>query len=561
MDSLSSIIIYIYKIFISMTLYVAQLATPLVGIIIVVAIFSSLFKSLSRRRVLITLYDHTNKSYIPITYWENSIGRSKHCDIVVKSQAASRDHAVLYRREEGWFIADTNSKGGVFLNGKQITDQKKVCINDVIKIGGMKFTLCKADAIESQEKEQPALSSGTYHPLFLMILVMIFHGLATFQACFNGGEFNFNHVITFVAVEGIFWFYYIISRFVLRRANFELEILAFFLSVIGIVTSSSINISMSYTQIAAFAGGLALFSVIIIFIKDPDFATKCRPYIAAFAILALLINLVFGKVKNGSQNWVMIGSLSIQPSEFVKIAFVFFGASTLRKLQTTKNLTEFILFSCLCMGALFMMGDFGTACIFFVAFVVISFMRSGSIRTVFLTLASSVIGATLILKFKPYILNRFSAWRHVWEHTADTGYQQSRVLAYAASGGLVGMGIGRGCLKYVFAAPSDLVFGMLCEEWGIILGFTVVISIAMIAVYARLVSARSRSAFYSIAAIGAAGIMIFQMMMNVFGSTDLLPLTGVTMPFVSLGGSSLVSMWGLLAFIKAADERTYGLKK
>ena len=548
-----------------MTLYVAQLATPLVGIITVYAIFSSLFKSLSKRRVLISLYDQLNKEYIPITYWENSIGRSKHCDIVVSSQAASRDHAVLYRREEGWIIADTNSKGGVFVNGKQITGEKKVCIDDVIKIGGMKFTLCKAEDAERKSrmaaapKPDPAPSAS--HPLFLMILVMVFHALATFQACFASGSFDPRHVMIFGAVEGIFWFYYVISRFSLRRANFELEILALFLSVIGIVTSASIDVTTSYTQIAAFAGGLALFSALVLFIKNPDFATKCRPYIAIFAILALLVNLVFGKVKNGSQNWVMIGGLSIQPSEFVKVAFVFFGASTLRKLQTTKNLTEFILFSCICMGALFMMGDFGTACIFFVAFVVISFMRSGSIRTVFLTLASSAIGATLILKFKPYILSRFSAWRHVWEHTGDVGYQQSRVLAYVASGGLVGMGIGKGCLKYVFAAPSDLVFGMLCEEWGMLLGFTAVISIALIAVYARLVSARSRSAFYSIAAIGSAGIMIFQMMMNVFGSTDLLPLTGVTLPFVSLGGSSLVSMWGLLGFIKAADERTYGLKK
>ena len=213
------------------------------------------------------------------------------------------------------------------------------------------------------------------------------------------------------------------------------------------------------------------------------------------------------------------------------------------------------------MGALFAMGDFGTACIFFVTFLLISFMRSGSIRTVFLTCSAAVLGLFLILKFKPYIVTRFSAWRHVWEHVNDIGYQQTRVLTYASSGGLIGLGIGKGCLKYVFAAPSDLVFGMLCEEWGLIMSIALLIGIAFLGIYARRVSARSRSAFYAIASCCSAGMIVFQMMMNVFGVVDILPLTGVTLPFISLGGSSMISVWGLLAFIKVSDERTYGLKR
>ena len=87
------------------------------------------------------------------------------------------------------------------------------------------------------------------------------------------------------------------------------------------------------------------------------------------------------------------------------------------------------------------------------------------------------------------------------------------------------------------------------------------ITIALIALYGGAISLRSRSAFYTIASCGAAGIIVFQMIMHVFGSIDILPLTGVTLPFVSMGGSSMISTWGLLAFIKSADERTYGIKK
>ena len=209
------------------------------------------------------------------------------------------------------------------------------------------------------------------------------------------------------------------------------------------------------------------------------------------------------------------------------------------------------------MGALFLMGDFGTACIFFVTFVLIAFMRSGSIRTVVLTCATAALGVAFILKFKPYIMTRFSAWRHVWEHVNDIGYQQTRVLTYSASGGFLGLGVGKGCLKYVFAAPSDLVFGMLCEEWGTILSLIVLLMIVLLAIYVKHEGVRCRSAFYTISSCCAAGMIVFQMIMNVFGVTDILPLTGVTLPFISMGGSSLVSVWSLMAFIKASDERTY----
>lgn len=532
------------------------------GILIAYYCFRSLFGSLSPEHPLIALINKTTGEKIPITYWENSIGRDKHCDVVVDSPTASRDHAVLFRRDSGWMISDTNSKGGVFLNNEPVKGNEKVYINDVISIGGIEYELNKADILPSNLKSKRigGLKKKSYSNSAMLVLVSIFQLLSTVEICFASGSFNYKPLLIFALLFGLSWIFFFITKYGFRRSNFELETLGIFLSGIGIITSCGIDVTETYTQLIALGIGFTLFSFMVAFIKDPDFAMKWRPYIAAAAVLLLVINLVFGKVRNGSQNWVMIGSILFQPSEFVKVAFIFFGTSTLQGLQTTKNLTGFILFSSVCMGALFLMGDFGTACIFFVTFILISFMRSGSIRTVILTCAAAGLGLTFILKFKPYIVTRFSAWRHVWEHVNDTGYQQTRVLAYSASGGLIGLGIGKGCLKYVFAAPSDLVFGMLCEEWGLILALTVVMCIAFIGVYARSASVRSRSTFYSIASCCAAGMLVFQMIMNVFGVVDILPLTGVTLPFISLGGSSMVSVWGLLAFIKSSDERTYAAR-
>lgn len=337
--------------------------------------------------------------------------------------------------------------------------------------------------------------------------------------------------------------------------------MAFFLSGIGIILIAGADFNQIYIQSATMVIGVVLFIFIVWFIRDLDRVVRWRNVIAIGAILLFALNLLLGKIQHGAQNWIVIGHFSIQPSEFIKIAYIFVGASTLDRLQTKKNLTEFIAFSALCIGALFVMGDFGTACIFFLTFLVISFIRSGDIKTIILICSAAAMGAFMILKFKPYVANRFAVWGHVWEHVNDAGYQQSRVLTYCASGGLFGVGVGNGKLKDVFAATSDLIFGVICEEMGLIMAITIGILIAMLSNYARKMCKSSRSTFYSIASCSAAALLVFQSCLNIFGSTDILPLTGVTLPFISLGGSSMISVWGLLAFIKASDERTYAIRR
>ncbi len=502
---------------------------------------------------------------IPIIYWENSIGRSKLSDIVMKDPTVSRDHAVLMRRDEGWIIVDTNSKLGVFVNERKINSKETVYLNDVIRIGSTSLKLKKYRNSEgSQQKSIFSFSRNKTAKktkfFSLMFFITIFHSLMAVSLAISKNDFTIDIWKPVIYFSLVSWLFYIFSIFILRRVNFELEILAIFLSGIGVIFISEKSLKDSYIQILAFTLGIILFLFMTYFIGNLDRVMNWRIIITIGAISLLVLNLLIGTVQNGSQNWIIIGPLSIQPSEFVKIAFIFVGASTLDKLQTTKNLTEFIIFSAICIGALFLMGDFGTACIFFFTFLLISFMRSGDIRTIILTCSAAVLGSFMVLKFKPYVANRFSAWRHVWEYADSLGYQQTRVLTYSASGGLFGLGTGNGDLKYVFAATNDLVFGMICEELGLIIAVIIAVIMAGIAMYSWVVSMKGRSTFYYISACAASGLLIVQSALNIFGSTDLLPLTGVTLPFVSLGGSSMVATWGMLSFIKAADERTYALK-
>ena len=128
-------------------------------------------------------------------------------------------------------------------------------------------------------------------------------------------------------------------------------------------------------------------------------------------------------------------------------------------------------------------------------------------------------------------------------------------MCAAASGGLVGVGAGGGWLESVPAADTDMVFCVLIEEWGLIIALLAVACIVTLSVFAVRSIMEGRSTFYTIGACGAMSMFVFQTMLNVFGAVDLFPFTGVTFPFVSNGGTSMMVSWALLAFLKSADTR------
>ena len=341
----------------------------------------------------------------------------------------------------------------------------------------------------------------------------------------------------------------------IRRTGFEVETIAFFLSTIGLsVIATSVPSEMFRQMIIVFAGVVSFF-LLGAWLRDLDRTKTMRLPAAVGAVLLLAAVLVLGREQYGAKNWIFIGSMSLQPSEFVKVAYIYVGAATLDRLFSTKNLIVFIGFSAVCVMALALMSDFGTALIFFVTFLVISFMRSGSIATVALAVTGAGMAGFLMLRMKAHVARRFAAWGHVWEDVYDTGYQQTHALSAGASGGLFGKGAGNGWLKDGFAANTDTVFSLVCEELGLIIAICAVLAIVSLAFFAVRNAAQGRSAYYSIAACATASMFLIQLALNVFGSVDILPFTGVTFPFVSRGGTSVLSCWMLLAFIKAGDTR------
>lgn len=485
---------------------------------------------------------------------EVSLGRNKKCDIVLPFETISRLHAVIAYRNKGFVIFDTFSKTGVTVNGEKINGKSHIYDGDVIGMGGLEYTLKEAKYKYIKDKSGAA---GRASYGVILILLALFNIFSMALNLFPNGEFKGEVLLVYLGFIALQWIYFAFASFVMRINNFELEMIGFMFASIGLAIVGSMYPDTVLKQFLAIVLGVVLYCALLMFMRFIS-AVKTLRWMVAFCAIGLLgITLAIAEPTNGALSWLSLGGISIQPSELVKVAFIFAGAVTLEKLQSIRHLTMYIVFAAICVGELFLMYDFGAALIFFFTFIVIAFMRSGDVRTLVLICMVAALGAGIILVFRPYVASRFSTYLHVWEYMDEGGFQQTRTLIYTASGGLFGLGLGKGQLRNIFAAAEDLVFGVVCEEFGMIMGFLIPVTYCIIAIWAVVNSGKAKSTFYSIVGVAASAMMLFQTMLNVFGITDLLPLTGVTLPFVSKGGSSVISCFCLLAFIKAIDTRTY----
>ena len=495
-------------------------------------------------------------SQIPITHWENVIGRSKSCDVTIDFPTVSRNHAVLTRYDDGsWTISDVGSKGGVMVNGKKV----QICAvhsRSRISIGGVEMQLQpiseKQEARQAQLRTKAANGWDTVANLMLLTILQI---LMTLGFGLSGSEETMLPVVQ--GFGGILLCQWLLFAFyvMIHRVSFEVETLAFFLCTMGMAAIATVKPGETVKQLVAMVLGVLIFLIIGWSLRDLERAKKFRYLATVAGVGFLVITLLFGEEYYGAKNWLIIGGMSLQPSELSKVCFVFAGASTMDRIMQKRNIIMFIAYSVLICALLALMNDFGTALIFFCSFLIIAYLRSGSVGTVALAITALVFAGVIALKIAPHALQRFATWRHIWEDPFGAGYQQAKALSCLASGGLFGLGPGRGRLQYIFAADSDIVFATISEEWGLIMAVLTVACIVALACFSIRTAQMARCAFYSIGACTAAGVLVVQTILNCLGTLDILPFTGVPFPLLSNGGTSMMGAWGLLAFVKASDTR------
>lgn len=319
-----------------------------------------------------------------------------------------------------------------------------------------------------------------------------------------------------------------------------------FLLLIGYTMLTRLDFSMAKKQFIIATSAMILVSFIP-YIMDKY--KNLRNYGIAYGILgivALSSVFVIGVEQYGSVNWISIFGLTLQPSEFVKILFAFFIASMLSKSRSFKQVMITTGFACVHMGVLVLEKDLGGALIFFVIFICMIYVGTGKLRY----LAAYIAGGTAMaglafLLFKDKLFNhvmvRVNVWKDPWADISGDGYQITQSLFAIGSGGYFGTGLTMGSPWLIPVSESDFIFSAIAEEFGVLFALALILVCFSCFLSFVNIAMRVRNRFYKTMAFGFAICYIFQTFLSIGGVTKFIPSTGVTIPLVSYGGSSVLS--------------------
>lgn len=361
-----------------------------------------------------------------------------------------------------------------------------------------------------------------------------------------------------------FYFAFVLVQFLyfyLRRFSFiNVEVIVCFLLTVGFCVWAGVSQTAFIKQIICLFSGFVLALLLYVVLLNPKIAAAAKIPAVIISVILFGANVWFGTIKNGSQNWLQIFSVSFQPSELIKIILVFLTGTIIEIGKSKTGNVVFTCFSLLCIAVLGYLRDFGTAAVYFSVFFTAICLRRVNFKKLLLAAVGLGASVAVIAFCFPYVAKRLFAFGNAWQNASSTGYQQTRTMVAVASGGLFGVGTGNGYLRNIVAADTDIVFGVVCEELGIIIAFCAVLCFVLLALYCVKLL-KGASLFYSIPAAAASVVYLAQVALNVFGSVDMLPFTGVTLPFISNGGTSLISCVVLICFIKAAERNYLWIKE
>jgi cell division protein FtsW (lipid II flippase) len=352
------------------------------------------------------------------------------------------------------------------------------------------------------------------------------------------------------------------------------------LTAFGLVMIYRIDESLARDQANWFVFGLVLFALTIQFLRDYEVLERYRYIIATAGILLLLAPRLpgIGEQVNGAYLGVKIGPISFQPSEFAKIAIVVFLASYLREnrevlivgarrilgvtLPPLKHFGPMLVVWGASMLLLVFIRDLGTSLMFFAAFLALLYVATGRFSFVVIGMILFLFGAWFIVATVPHVHERVEIWLHPYTEPRGSGYQILQSIFAQADGGLFGKGFGQGLITVpgthdtlLPAAQTDTIYSLIVNELGLFGACGLIATYLLITARGFKVALLANDGFSKLLATGLTAVFAIQAFVIIGGVTRVIPLTGVTLPFVSYGGSSIVANFVLLALLLLVSDR------
>ena len=336
---------------------------------------------------------------------------------------------------------------------------------------------------------------------------------------------------------------------------------------IGVIVIYRLNPYEGLKQIMWFTIGILLFFGTFFILKSYKKWYKFTALYLIGCVVMFLMTLVLAEDKYGARNWISIFGVGFQPSEITKILYVFFLASydyntdlldkiNIKSAQKYKKYLPIIkryflmIVVYLFIGMFFLQKDLGTAMIFYGLFLVYQIVNQEDIRLILLNLLIAIAGAVAAYMLFSHIRIRVSTWLDPWKNIDGIGYQITQALFAIASGGFFGTGLGLGRPDVVPVVTSDFIFAAICEEMGTFTGMGVIMLFLILIYRGMKISLYQSNKFYKIVALGISVIFAIQGLVMFGGVMKLVPLTGITIPFVSYGGTSMAMSFICLAILQ-----------
>lgn len=347
----------------------------------------------------------------------------------------------------------------------------------------------------------------------------------------------------------------------------------FTLSGIGITFVTRLQPDASLGQVIFLFLGVALMVGTLAVVKNLEVVKRYKYVLGIAGIILLVLPMFIGTEIYGSKLWIKIGGFQFQPGEFAKVLIVLFLAGYLaenRELLSISNRTVlgikfprlrllyplFIVWG-VCLLVVAFERDLGSALLFYTIFLIMLYVATGRVSYVIIGLALLAVGAFGMYQIMSHVQVRVAIWLDPFSDAQNLGYQIVQSLFSLADGGLAGVGIGKGMADIIPVVASDMIFAAIGEEMGLLGGSAVLLLFMLFAVRGLTTAARAKSDLAAFSAAGLTAAISFQAFTIVGGVTKLIPLTGVTLPFMSQGGSSLLASFVIVGLLlRAGDEAT-----
>lgn len=390
----------------------------------------------------------------------------------------------------------------------------------------------------------------------------------------TGATLSFETLAVPLGLFAAFAAAHIAERILAPGADPAILPIVFVLSGIGITFVTRLKPELAMNQLMILFASIALMVVTLALVRNLDMVRRYKYTFGIIGIVLLLLPMFVGTTIYGSKLWIKIPGIgTIQPGEFAKIFIVLFLAGYLsenRELLSISNhkflglkiprfrlLLPLLVVWGVCMAIVAFERDLGSALLFYTVFLMMLYVATGRVSYVVIGILLLLIGGFGMYQIMDHVQVRFNIWLNPFADPQGDGYQLVQSLYSLADGGLVGVGIGRGLSSSIPVVESDFIFSAIGEEMGLLGGAAVLLLFMLFAVRGLTVAARAKSDLAAFIASGLTASISFQAFLIVGGVTRLIPLTGVTLPFMSQGGSSLLASFIIVALLmRAGDEAT-----